>query len=60
MSDQDKQRTQQHIQVVQIQLEMLATLDAVKAFLELKEKQELLYRSLPKEDEDAGDAEPIS
>jgi len=53
MSDQETQETKQHIQVIGIQLQTLATLDSVKMFLQLQKEQELLHRSLPKPDADA-------
>ena len=44
----ETQEIKQHIQVIAIQMQTLAALDSVKTFLELREKQELLYKSLPK------------
>ena len=48
----DIQQTKQAIQVVGIQMETLASLPAVKQFIELSEKRNLLIKSLPPEKED--------
>jgi hypothetical protein len=55
MTDQELQETKQAVQVMAIQMQTLAQLPAVKQFIELSEKRELLIRTLPKEQKEGGD-----
>ena len=41
----------QHLQVISIQLETLAELDAVKKFLELQQKAQMLSQLIKKDEE---------
>ena len=55
MDEKQIAETKQAIQVMSIQMETLAQLPAVKQFIELSEKRNLMIRTLPQETKEEGE-----